>query len=169
MVLIICQDFLILYGTVDKWQHNKSPFLLLSRMWANFFLKHYHFPPSSAWHKSLKANVMEKEQQILSRITHIIVYDMWVYVWRMWAYYLQQIPPKRNKTLFHPYEAKQYGITYIAATLLLWYLYLSFVKICISCSLPLGVCYQVSRDKRTVLLVLCLLPTPNKLVVHYTM
>lgn len=102
MVLIICQDFLILYGTVDKWQHNKSPFLLLSRMWANFFLKHYHFPPSSAWHKSLKANVMEKEQQILSRITHIIVYDMWVYVWRMWAYYLEQIPPRETKLSFIP-------------------------------------------------------------------
>lgn len=121
-------------------------------MWTGFFLKPCHFPPSFAWHKSLKANVMEKEQQIPSRVTHIIVYAYVCICMENVSILLRSAPPVRNKTVFHPYGAKQYGITYIEATLPLWHLYLSFMKICISCSLPLGVYYQVSRDQENSLI-----------------
>jgi len=60
---------------------------------------------------------MEKEQQIPSRVTHIIVYAYVCICMENVSILLRSAPPVRNKTVFHPYGAKQYGITYTEATL----------------------------------------------------
>lgn len=84
----------------------KLPFSLLRRAWAGFSLKCSHCLPSSAWHKSLKANVMENPANSrlffsLKNYTYKCI-CVCVHVWSESAYCSEQLPQREGKLSFIP-------------------------------------------------------------------
>lgn len=148
-----CQSTWCLLSAKTSWlcmaqctgdNETKLSFLLLRRVWASLFLMFPYFPPSSAWHKSLRASAMERKKKSFQNCPYK---SMWICVCTHmeWVYCLEQLSSwERN----HPYRAWQFGITCTTITLPLQYLHLLFFKIHISCSLIPGLCYQVPRDQK---------------------
>lgn len=100
-----CQSTWCLLSAKTSWlcmaqctgdNETKLSFLLLRRVWASLFLMFPYFPPSSAWHKSLRASAMERKKKSFQNCPYK---SMWICVCTHmeWVYCLEQLSSWERK------------------------------------------------------------------------